>query len=166
MRVAFETDRLLLREFTEDDAGELFALDSDPEVVRSVGPYTLPSVDAYREHIRKRFLPFYDGRVPPRGFWAAAEKPGGAFAGWFHLRPAADYRHAAECGFRPGDHDLGYRLARRFWGRGLATEGAAALVRSALADPTVTRVVACALAANRASVRVLEKVGLRQVGEA
>lgn len=50
---------------------------------------------------------------------------------------------------------------RSAWGRGLATEGAAALIRLAAADPDTRRVVACALAANRASIRVLEKVGLR-----
>jgi RimJ/RimL family protein N-acetyltransferase len=164
MRVVLETDRLVLREFTGADAGLLFALDSDPEVMRYVGPHTLPSVEAYADHIRTRFLPLY-ALDPPRGVWAAAEKAAGRFVGWFHLKPGADYRFAAECGYRPGDADLGYRLARAHWGRGLATEGAAALVRMALADVSTARIVACALAANRASVRVLEKVGLTRTGE-
>jgi RimJ/RimL family protein N-acetyltransferase len=164
MRPVLETDRLVLREFTEADAALLFALDQDPEVVRHVGPYTLPSVEAYINHIRTRFLPLY-ALDPPRGVWAAAEKAAGRFVGWFHLKPGSDYRFAAECGYRPGDADLGYRLARACWGRGLATEGAAALVRLAAEDPHTRRVVACALAANRASVRVLEKVGLTRTGE-
>ena len=164
-RVLLETDRLVLRELTEADAEALFDLDQDPELMRYVGPYTLPTPEAYREHIRTRFLPF-SGSDPPRGFWAAVERATGGFIGWFHLRPALDYRFAAEAGYRPGDADLGYRLARAAWGRGLATEGAAALVRLAAADPDTRRVVACALAANRASVRVLEKIGLRKIADA
>jgi RimJ/RimL family protein N-acetyltransferase len=72
--------------------------------------------------------------------------------GWFHLRPDRE---------RPEDLDLGYRLIRRVWGRGYATEGGRALVDHAFAVCGAPRVVAYALAGNRASQRVMEKCGLR-----
>ncbi len=158
-----ETPRLLLRRFTEDDAGLLLALDSDPEVVRYAGP-KLADYEAYRERIRASFLDYY-ARFEDRGFWAALEKESGDFLGWFHLRPGLDYRFAAEAGYRPGDHDLGYRLRRPAWGKGYATEMARALVRLGFADAATLRVVSCALAANLASTRVMEKAGLKRGAE-
>lgn len=158
-----ETDRLVLRRFADTDAdGELlFELDSDPEVMRYIGPFRLPDVAAYRDRIRTVWLP-YSAR-PGRGVFAAVEKPG-TFVGWFCLRPATYYTFAAAAGWaRETDLELGYRLRRAAWGRGLATEGSAALVRLALADPEVTAVVSAALVTNRASWRVMEKVGMTHV---
>jgi RimJ/RimL family protein N-acetyltransferase len=164
MTPVLETDRLVLRQFTEDDAPLLFALDRDPEVLRYVGPSGLPDEAAYRERIRTHFRPYYD--LGPRyGFWPAEEKATGAFVGWFHLRPALDYRFAREAAFRAGDYDIGFRLVRWAWGKGYATEVARALVRRGLADPAVEAIVAVALVANMASCRVLEKAGLRLVSE-
>ena len=162
--ILLETDRLTLSRFadTDADAELLFELDSDPDVMRYIGPFGLPTVAAYRERIRTFWVPYY--AHPPRQFVAAVEKATGAFVGWFFLRPSTDYRFAAEAGWtRASDLELGYRLRRAAWGRGLATEGAAALVRLALAAPDVTGVVAAALVTNRASWRVMEKVGLARV---
>jgi RimJ/RimL family protein N-acetyltransferase len=159
----FETDRLVLRQFTEDDAADLLALDSDPEVMRWIGPVRQSSVDDYRQLIRKQFLPYYERNLG--GFWVAVAKEAGAFLGWLHLRPALDYRFAREAQYRPGDFDLGYRLSRAAWGSGYATEGSRALIELALAEWGAQRIVSCALIGNLASIRVMEKVGLRRDGE-
>ena len=89
------------------------------------------------------------------GFWAAEEKPSRAFVGWFHLRPAA--------GMPRDEPELGYRLVRSAWGRGLASEGARSLVDHAFADLGARRVVAECMAVHTASLRVMEKAGLRFV---
>jgi len=162
-----ETEHLRLRGFTdtEADARLLFEVDSDPEVMRFIGPFAMPTIEAYRERIRTVWLPYYASH-PPRGWWALFEKATNEFAGWVFVRPATDYRFAAEAGWtRPTDLELGYRLRRAAWGRGLATEASALLVKLALADPDVTCVVSCALVPNRASTRVMEKVGLTRVRE-
>jgi RimJ/RimL family protein N-acetyltransferase len=159
-----ETERLVLRRFTDSDpdAELLFELDSDPEVMRYIGPFGLPNPDAYRERIRTVWLAQYTH--PGRGCLAAFEKATGQFVGWFFVRPAPDYKFAREAGWtRSTDLELGYRLRRAAWGRGLATEASAVLVAGALADPDVTAVVAAALGTNRASWRVMEKIGMHHV---
>jgi RimJ/RimL family protein N-acetyltransferase len=109
--IVLETPRLVLRQFSEADAEDQFALDSDPEVMRYIGPLRLADPDAYRQRFREYHLPYY-ARYPSYGFWAAVEKARGAFLGWFHLGPALDYRFAAEADYREDDVDLGYQPVR------------------------------------------------------
>ena len=70
-----ETERLRLRGFTDCDADGrlLFELDSDPEVMRYIGPIGLPTVEAYRERLRTVWLPYYTAH-PDCGFWAIFER--------------------------------------------------------------------------------------------
>ena len=110
--------------------------------------------------IVNQFLPYYANQ-PGRGVFAVEDRASGEFAGWFLLRPATDYRYAAIVGWTdPSEIEIGYRFAKRFWGRGLATEGAKVLAALAFDDPKVTALVACALVANRGSTRVMEKLGM------
>jgi RimJ/RimL family protein N-acetyltransferase len=154
--VLLETERLVLRRFTAEDVDLLVALDSDPAVTRFVtGGAPTPRDEVEREWL-PAFLAAYE-RGAGYGFFAAEEKPGRAFVGWFHLRPAPDAPRDAP--------ELGYRLARSAWGRGLATEGARALVHHAFADLGARRVVAECMAVHQASRRVMEKAGLRLVRE-
>jgi [ribosomal protein S5]-alanine N-acetyltransferase len=164
MRVFLETERLILREFTEDDADRLLDLDSDPEVMRYLLLPGLPDRAAYVEHIRKSYRPYYVAGEG-HGFWAALDQSASEFLGWFCLRPGLHYRFAAEAELRAGDLEIGYRLRKAAWGKGLATEASRALVHQAFADPRTERVVALALVANVASWRVMEKVGMSRAGE-
>src|SRR5947208_14658573 len=106
-----ETERLTLRAFTEADADDLFAMDSDPEVMRFVGPPWAPDAAGYGRQIWERLLPYY-AAGGGFGYWAAVERATRGFLGWISLRPALDYRFAKEAGYRPGDYELGYRLRR------------------------------------------------------
>jgi RimJ/RimL family protein N-acetyltransferase len=164
MKIVYETERLLLRQFSEDDAKSLFELDSDPKVMRHVGgaQYVLPDPEAYRERIRSAYFDYYR-KYEWFGFSAAQEKRTGAFLGWFHLRPAFDFRFATEAQYRLGEFDLGYRLRKAAWGKGYATEGSRGLIARAFDEPGVESVVAMALLSNRASIRVMEKVGMKFV---
>lgn len=167
MRVYLETDRLILREFTEDDAELLLALDSDPEVTRYIrshrftdaSRYRLDDVNAYRQRVRTTYMAYYSSGKG-HGYWASIEKGRNAFMGWFHLRPGLDYKFVNEAQYRAGDLDLGYRLHKEFWGRGYATEGSIALIQKAFEELGAQRVVATALVANAASTRVMEKLGM------
>ncbi|MCP2164036.1 GNAT family N-acetyltransferase [Goodfellowiella coeruleoviolacea] len=154
VRIFLETDRLVLRRFTEDDLDNLVELDSDPEVMR----YLSGGRPTPREVVRDEILPLYFryyARFAGFGFWAAADRSTGTFLGWFELRPPEDGG--------VDEVELGYRLRRAAWGRGYATEGARALVHKAFAELGVRRVFATTMAVNAASRRVMEKAGLRFV---
>jgi RimJ/RimL family protein N-acetyltransferase len=152
--VYLETERLVLRRFTHDDADRLVELDGDPEVMRFVTGGLPTPREEIEDEVLPAFLRYYE-RDDGYGFWAAIEKPSGAFVGWFHLRPGTDAG--------PGEVELGYRLAKAAWGRGYATEVSRALVRKAFTELGARRVVAYTLVVHIASRRVLEKAGLRYV---
>jgi RimJ/RimL family protein N-acetyltransferase len=141
------TDRLVLRRFTESDVDNLVELDADPRVMR----FLTNGKPTPRADIEDRLLPRML-RLAPMGFWAAEDRGTGAFLGWFALEPG-----------ERGEVELGYRLRAEAWGRGLATEGARALVRTAFDEFGVDRVWARTMTVNTASRRVMEKAGLRYV---
>jgi RimJ/RimL family protein N-acetyltransferase len=151
-----ETERLLLRQFTDADVDNLFELDSDPAVMRFLnGGEPTPRAVIERE-ILPRFLRSYawnDGY----GYWAAIERTTGDFLGWFGFHPAE--------GANADAHEiaLGYRLRRAAWGKGYATEGARALLRKGFDELGARRVIATTYQDNLASRRVMEKVGMRLV---
>jgi len=164
MRAPLRTDRLLLRDVAEADAELLFDLDSDPEVLRYIGPRPADDVAAYRDRTRTVYLPWQTH--PYFGVRLVFDRAGGEFLGWVFVRPATASRAAAALGWTsPDEVEVGYRYRRSAWGRGVATEAARPLVEIALADPATTAVVGCARADNAGSLRVLEKLGLVRVGE-
>jgi RimJ/RimL family protein N-acetyltransferase len=146
---------MLLRRFAEADAGPLAALYGDPQVMRfiTVQPPSLAEVES---KILPAYLREYRELAEGLGSFAAIEKETGQLAGRFSLKPANSYGLA-------GGTELGYRLYPAFWGRGLATEGARALIGSAFGRLHLDRVVATTMAANAGSWRVLEKCGMRRV---
>ncbi|MCG7288014.1 GNAT family N-acetyltransferase, partial [Cellulomonas sp. ACRRI] len=152
MDTYLRTERVTLRPFGPADAGLLVELDSDPAVMRylSGGEPTAP------ELVRERDLPSvlagYDRWAGRFGLFAAYETAGGAFLGWFCLRPERD---------GPLDEvELGYRLRRAAWGRGYATEVSSALLAKAFTDLDVRVVWGATMALNRPSQRVMEKAGM------
>ncbi len=167
-KVFLETERLILRQFTESDAENLFELDSDREVIRFANLGIIKGgepIDTDRETIRNKTLPrllAYYQKYEGYGFWAAIEKSSDEFIGWFQFRPALDSQFNVTSGFYDkNDIELGYRLRKVSWGKGYATEGAKALVLKGFSELGTQRVVSSALAANRASIRVMEKAGLK-----
>ncbi|WP_256091861.1 GNAT family N-acetyltransferase [Micromonospora haikouensis] len=153
--VLLETGRLRLRRFTEADADALTELDSDPEVMRYLTGGRPTPADVVRGELLPRLLAGYD-RCPGLGRWAAVDRATETFLGWFALDAPA----AAQPGMQA---ELGYRLRRAAWGRGLATEGSRALLRYAFATVGLARVWAQTMAVNTPSRRVMEKAGLRYV---
>lgn len=149
-RVLLETARLRLRRFTMDDVDLLVELDSDPEVMRFLTNGRPTPVQTVRDEQLPRILAQYD-RHPRLGRWAALDRAGGEFLGWLSLDPSGDGTEA----------ELGYRLRRSAWGRGLATEGSRGLVRYAFDVVGLRRVWAQTMAVNARSRAVMAKAGLR-----
>jgi RimJ/RimL family protein N-acetyltransferase len=145
-----ETERLILRRFTPDDVEELLALRTDPEVRRYLG-------DQSRERVEQRLL-YYISHYEPHGFgvWGVVSKATGALIGWCGLL------------FLDGtdEVEVGYGVAREYWGQGLMTEAARASLRYGFERAGLKRIVAIAIPENTASRRVMEKLGMRYEKEA
>ena len=152
--VHLQTDRLTLREFVEADYEHLLDLDNDPEVMRYISDGRPRGADAVRSLLESCIAGY--ALKSGFGFWAALERPNEEFIGWFHFRPDREF---------PEELEVGYRLKRSAWGRGLATEGSRALIRKGFEEQGVRSVTGRTLKANRASARVLEKAGLLVVSE-
>lgn len=134
-----ETERLVLRPITLDDVDLLVDLDSDPEVMRHLTgrPSAREDVEAVvRDHLGYR--------------WIATHTVSGAFVGWFGLVPTGD-----------ASHEVGYRLRREWWGRGLAREGTKRLVDAAFAVLGARTVTGQTMAVNTRSRAVMERCGMR-----
>jgi RimJ/RimL family protein N-acetyltransferase len=154
MKTYLETERLVLRQFTERDVDNLCELDSDPDVMRFLNGGTPSPREVIEERILPRFLSFYR-RYEQFGYWAAIEKVSGEFIGWFALYP--------EEGREAHDIALGYRLRTKYWRKGYGTEGAKALIHKAFVELAARRVFACTYSENLASRRVMEKSGMKLV---
>ncbi|MEM1026157.1 MAG: GNAT family N-acetyltransferase [Myxococcota bacterium] len=146
-RLGPETRRLVLRAFEPQDAPDFYALNSHPDVLRFTGEPPLTDVKAARDAI----IGYPDWVRHGFGRWACVLKETGRAIGF--------------CGFKRLDDlhevDLGYRFLPEHWGRGLATEAAEASMNYGREVLALSRVVGLVVKGNRASIRVLEKVGMR-----
>jgi RimJ/RimL family protein N-acetyltransferase len=149
-----DTPRLLLRRRTLEDLDACIAMDRDPEVTRYIaGPWHDPV--AHRQFVEYRITRSYQ---PGLGYWSIREASAPErFVGWVLLIP--------DHGAGP-DVEIGWRLVRDAWGRGIASEAARAVVRHAFDTVRLPRLVADIASANTASRRVAEKLGMRRVGRA
>jgi RimJ/RimL family protein N-acetyltransferase len=140
--------RLDIREFVEADLEALCEVLADPRVTRYMlhSPRNRAEFEDYLEQV----IGFQ--REQPRSAWelAVVERREGSLIGACTLTFLA-----------PGEADLGYLLSRRVWRRGLATEIAALLVNAGFETLGMTRISSTVDVRNLASIRVLEKTGLR-----
>jgi RimJ/RimL family protein N-acetyltransferase len=87
-------------------------------------------------------------------FYAAELRQGGDFTGFIGISVPLFEAHFTPC------VEIGWRLAKAYWGRGLATEGAREVLRYAFSELGLTEIVAFTVPANRPSRRVMEKIGM------
>src|SRR5436305_373973 len=140
-----ETERLRLRPFRPSDFEAYAELCADPEVARYLGRGTLSREQAWR------VLAFLMGHWRMRGYgmWAVEAKAAAGLVGVLGFADPAGW---------PG-FELAWTLARRFWGRGYATEGARAALAYAFTALGKDRVISLIHPENRASIRVAERLG-------
>ena len=141
-----ETERLRLRPAVLGDAEAIFqGYAQDPEVSRYLVFRPHRSSEETRTFLRRCEQVWADGEDAP---YAITLRSTGELIGMIEIRVEG---HMA---------DMGYVLARPFWGQGLMTEAAQVLVDWALSQPTIYRVWAVCDVENPASARVMEKVGM------
>jgi RimJ/RimL family protein N-acetyltransferase len=143
------TERLLLRGWLEADRQPFHALNADPRVMEFY-PATLTAeqTDAMiiriQNHIERHAF----------GLYAVELRESGAFIGYVGLNTPSFDEH-----FMPAV-EIGWRIAFDFWGRGLATEGARAVVQYAFQTLKLPGLVSFAVPANQRSRRVMDKLGM------
>lgn len=146
MKTILETDRLLLREFVMGDVEDFFRMVSDPDVTRYTGD-GCKTLEEARKGLQERL--FQDYQKYGYGRWAAVCKPTGKVIGFAGLKYLDDVDEV----------DLGYRFFKEQWGKGLATEASMAVLAYGFGGLRLQRIIGIADIENKASIRVLEKVG-------
>ncbi len=146
------TARLRLRPRTRDDLEANLAMDLDPEVHRYIFVHGPPDPEAHRAELLRRIT------TPPAqsSLWVVEWRQQPGFLGWCGVFPLED----------SGLIELGYRYVRAAWGQGVATEAGRAVLEHGFKTLGLDPIVAVAHPGNRASRRVLQKLGLRSQGMA
>jgi len=153
MKIFIETERLILRELVPSDDAGLFELDSDPDVHKYLGSTPFETIEQSRQIIAFVRQQYLDNGI---GRWAVIEKSSNNFIGWTGLKLITTPMNN-----QVNFYDLGYRLIRKYWGQGYATESAKASLHYAFNKMNLEAVYAMADVNNIASINVLKKTGLQ-----
>ena len=144
-----ETDRLIIREWRDDDIVPFASLNADPDVMRYF-PEPLTYEDSVLMVEKIRTVYNDHGYT----FYAVEEKSSGSFVGFTGIVPVffeADFVPATE---------IGWRMSKEYWGRGYAPETAKAVLDYAEADLGLQEIVSFTSKLNKKSMRVMEKIGM------
>jgi RimJ/RimL family protein N-acetyltransferase len=146
--IVASTSRILLRKFVAADVIPMTIVFGDPDVMRyGIGPQ---SEEWVRRWIDQRIAEY---ELQSFGIWAIALKELDHVIGYCGLTPFDDVNGSPEI-------ELGYRLAKEFWGRGLGTEAATAVCDFAIQRLGLPRVISLVDPANARSIHVAEKLGM------
>ena len=152
MKIVAETDRFLLREMLPSDIDGMFELDSDPEVHKYLGNNPVSNraqiVDTIN-FVRQQYMDYGIGR------WAIIDKKTNEFMGWSGLKFVTELTNKHQ-----NYYDLGYRLIRKYWRKGIATETAMIALDYAFNVLNVEAVYAAASIENIGSNKILQRIGL------
>lgn len=151
-----KTQRLVLREFEDADAGRPFLMDSHPDVMRYTGtaPVTVLSESEYIiRMIRQQYREYGTGRM------AVVERESGLFIGWCGLK------YCRKASGHEDFYNIGYRFLLEYWGKGYASEAARASLQYGFTVLKLTTIYAEVHHENAASSHLLKKLGFVKSGE-
>ncbi|MCB9232819.1 MAG: GNAT family N-acetyltransferase [Bacteroidia bacterium] len=151
MQYIIETERILLRKYSLTDLHDAARMGSDPEVMRFTGE---GMVDRAKMLDILENVILADYKAYGYGRWVMELKSTGEYMGFCGLKYLPDIQEV----------DLGYRMFPRFWGQGYATEAAQATLDYGFEVLGLKRIIGQAFPENVASVRVLEKLGMKFEG--
>jgi ribosomal-protein-alanine N-acetyltransferase len=140
-----ETPRLTLKVGTLQEAASMVILNSDPEVIRYTGDVPTPTIQEAEKVIQERILPQFEKYKMGR---FSVYLKDGTYIGWCGLRyfPESD------------EVDLGYRLMKKYWGLGYASEASAECLKYGFEALKLKRIIAKTLPENTASIKVMQKM--------
>lgn len=161
-QVVLHTPRLRLEPLADAHLEHEVELDSDPEVLRYLWGRARSRAEVERSHGERLA---HAERVDGLGMWAgfltqeAGSSSAAPFVGLWMLTPP----HGPDQVFRPDEADLGYRVLRRYWRQGFASEGSRELLRHGFEDLGLTRIFAQTMAVNAPSRATMASLGMRFV---
>lgn len=150
----FETPRLIVRPILDADFPDIFRMQSDPATMRYI---RAPVSEEYLVRQRLTMWAEYNQKCPDLGVFTLENKLSGAFVGYVTARHV-DFDPASN------EYEIGYALAREWWGQGLASEIVPPLCQYLFEKIATPKIVAFTDPANAASEKVLLKSGFREVG--
>lgn len=147
--IGLETDRLILREFSQGDAENFFLLNSDPDVLKYTGDKPFQNLAEAEALVANydQYRRFNCGRL------TVLLKDTNEFLGWCGLKYHEEDKLT----------DIGYRLKKSAWGRGYATEAAMASLHYGFNTLKLNEIVGHAMKDNLPSIRVFKKLGMYYV---
>ena len=152
MNIIFQSPRLYFREFTENDIQLLYELNSNPNVIKYVHE-PAPTLENIIDILHNSILPQY--KLYNHGRWAVHLKSNDEFIGWCGLKYIKE----------DDEIDLGYRFKENYWGKGYGYEAAKATIDYGFNSLKLKRIVATALPENIASWKIMEKCGMKCIGD-
>jgi len=155
MDIYIETERLYIRPLAVADEQGMFEMGSDPEVHKYIGGKHYQTIEQGRGAITDIMQQYKDNGV---GRWAVIEKATDEFVGWTGLKLMKERVNAMI-----DYYDFGYRLMRKFWGKGYATESGRASLSYGTDTLKLKEVYGMTDVNNAASRRVLEKLGFKYI---
>jgi RimJ/RimL family protein N-acetyltransferase len=153
-RIRLETERLSLCPWEADDWLQFRAIAADPDVVRYIGDGTAWPAERSRQFVERQMALYSERafclwKLVPR--LHGLQNDGGGLIGFCGLQPLPESEET----------EIGWWLARDWWGRGLATEAARVALRDGFERVGLERILAIAQPANTASIGVMQKLGMR-----
>jgi ribosomal-protein-alanine N-acetyltransferase len=155
MALALESSRVVLRSWQPSDLEPWIALNLDPENLRYF-PRIYSAEESHASFLRIRDLL----NENPFGLWAAEEKTSGAFMGFVGIA----HHNSPGISFMPC-HEIGWRLDKKFWGKGYATEAAQVVLDYGLQELLIPEIYSFTAKGNLPSINVMKKIGLRERAE-
>lgn len=146
MPVVYTTERLELREFSLNDAKGFFEMNADQEVIKFTGDRAFVDVEETEQFI----LAYDQYEKYGYGRWSAYLKGTEDYLGFCGLKYSPEKRET----------DIGFRLIRKYWNQGFATEAAMACLEIGFQKFGLEKIVGRAMSDNQASIRVLEKMSM------
>ena len=150
MKRSLFTSRLKLTVFSQSHLSELVRLNADPEVMRYF-PATLSSEESAA--LLQRIIEHQ--RINEYSLFALHLKESDAFVGWCGLMRVPFSAH-----FTPAV-EIGWRLNKIFWGKGLASEAAKSILRFGFLDLGLSKIVSFTAELNQPFIRVMQKIWMK-----
>ena len=149
--IFLETERVILRNFTEDDLDDIFLYASVPDVGEMAGWNHHENIEESRTVLYKVFLPNPED-------YAIVDKKTNHVIGSFGLHQTSQLT----ADFPPEtSKEIGYVLAKNFWGKGIMSEILSSIIQKWKEEGKIDVLTATTFSTNKASAHVLEKCGFR-----